>query len=154
MKSGILAIVAIMAVSFLIIEPSQPVAAGTIKWFGYEEGMIRAKADKKKVFLNFHAEWCTYCTKMNKETFTNSGIIAYLNDNFIPIKVDVDREKVVAGKYKVKGLPTTSFLNADGEDIGSQPGFIPANSMMSILKYIHTDSYKTMSMKDFLKKNP
>jgi len=154
MKSGVLAILAILTVSFLVIDSSASVAAETIKWYGYQEGMTRGKADNKKIFLNFHAEWCTYCTKMNKETFTNPAVIAYLNANFIPIKVDADREQTIAAKYKVKGLPSTWFLNSTGENIGSQPGFIPANNLIQILKYIHTDSYKTMAMKDFLKKNP
>ena len=36
-----------------------PVAshAGPIKWEAYKDGMIRAKAEKKKVFVNFYADW-------------------------------------------------------------------------------------------------
>ena len=143
-----------MAAGFLSAETPAVNAADRIKWYGYEEGIARGKAENKKLFLNFHAEWCTYCTKMDRETFANPTVVAYLNENFIPIKVDADREKKVAVQYKVQGLPSTWFLTPAGEQIGSQPGFIAAKNLLSLMKYIHTDSYKTIAYKDFVKKNP
>jgi thiol:disulfide interchange protein len=42
--------------AFLMMIPPSAQAEG-IKWFSYNDGLKRAKAENKKIFLNFHAEW-------------------------------------------------------------------------------------------------
>ena len=123
-----------------------------IKWYSYEEGIERGKEEKKNVFLNFYTQWCGYCKKMDKETFANSSIIAYLNENFISIKVNSDKERQIANYYYVNGLPTSWFLSKEGSKISSLPGYIPSDMLINILKYIHTDSYKKMNFRKFMKK--
>ncbi|MEW6259284.1 MAG: DUF255 domain-containing protein [Thermodesulfobacteriota bacterium] len=137
---------------WLVIFGLQTAHAAEIQWMKYEEGLARANSNHKKIFLNFHAEWCVYCTKMNKETFTNPALIAYMNENFVPIKVDSDKEPAIAQRYRVQGLPTSWFLTDKGEQIANQPGFIPAEHLLNMMKYVSTDSYKTLSFKEFLKK--
>ena len=121
-----------------------------IKWHTYEEGMALGKNEKKKVFLTFYADWCRYCKIMDKKTFKDNSIISYLNENFIAIKVNSDNERKLAANYKVTGLPATCFIAETGENIGSQPGYIPPETMMPLLKYIHTDSYKKMNWEKFM----
>jgi thioredoxin-related protein len=123
-----------------------------INWLKYDEGLVRAKSENKKIFLNFHADWCRYCAKMEKETFTFKAIIAYLNENFVPIMVDSDKEKKIAGAYGVRALPTSWFLEPDISKISTLPGYVDAKQLLSILKYIKTESYKKMSFQDFISK--
>lgn len=130
---------------------SSRISSTGIKWYSYEEGIARGKAEGKNVFLNFYARWCGFCKKMDNETFTNSSIIDYLNENFISIKVNSDKEKRIANSYYVNGLPTSWFLSKEGTKISSLPGYIPSEMLINILKYIHTDSYKKMKFKKFLK---
>lgn len=149
-KSALLA--AVFAVSlFFGIVVSEAAAAGTIKWHSFNEGVALGKNQKKKVFVNFFADWCAYCKQMDKETFNDSAVGAYLNKNFIAVKVDADQETQLATEYNVQGLPVSTFIAENGELIGSQPGYIAPNQMMPLLKYIHSDSYKTMSFRSFLK---
>jgi thioredoxin-related protein len=131
--------------------PSQSLSAETIKWHSYDEGMSLGKSQQKKIFINFFAEWCGYCVKMDKSTFVDPEIVSYLNKNFIAIKVDSDRQGAVASRYKVRGLPSSWFVSDNGEQIGNYPGYIPAGNLLPILKFIHTDSYKQMAFKDFMK---
>ncbi len=133
------------------VHPSSGYAVETIKWYSYKEGMALGKSEQKKVFVNFFADWCGYCAKMDKETFTNPKIISFLNKNFIPVKVNYDRDNQIASRYQVHGLPSTWFFAEDGRQIGSQPGYIPASNLMTILKYVQSDSYKKMSFDNFLK---
>ena len=112
-------------------------AVEVINWRSYEEGLVVGKAEKKKVFLHFYADWCVYCGKMAKETFQNPAVISYLNNNFIPVRVDTDREPATAGQYGVTGLPSTWFLTEMGEAIGTIPGFIPPDALLSMLKEVN-----------------
>ena len=126
-------------------------AAGGIRWFAYDEGMALGRQEGKKIFLSFHADWCAFCKKMEKESFSKPAIIDYLNKHFISIKVNTDEERDTAVKYFVRGLPVTWFLEPDGTKIGGNPGYIPPKQLLALLKYIHTDSYKTMQFNEFQK---
>jgi thioredoxin-related protein len=124
----------IAALLLLLMAGSPPLsaAADRIEWHTYDAGMSRSKFEKKKVFLYFYAEWCTYCRDMDLKTFKDPAVIGALNRNFIPIRVDADREPAAATLFRVKGLPDTWFLAESGTVIGHRPGFIPADQLMKI----------------------
>ena len=107
-----------------------------IEWHSYEDGMARGKFEKKAVFLHFTADWCYYCEVMDKETFQDPAIISSLNENFISIKVDYDRESRTSDFYRVRGLPDTVFIAEDGQIIGRRPGYIPPELLKRILESI------------------
>lgn len=123
-----------------------------IQWSSYAEGRQRGESENKKVFLVFNADWCRYCLQMEKETFQNPTVIAYVNRNFIPVSVNSDKEQEIAAKYNVRGLPSTWFISEKGDRIGNRPGYIASDEMLKILKYIGTDSYLSMSFKTFMEK--
>ena len=108
-----------------------------INWRSYEEGLVVSKAEKKKVFLHFYADWCVFCGKMAKETFQNPDVVAYLNNHFIPIRVDTDKAPNTAALYGVTGLPSTWFLTERGEAIGAVPGFIGPEALLAMLKEVY-----------------
>jgi len=128
-----------------------PAASGGIQWHSYETGMELGKKENKKIFLHFWAEWCDYCKQMARETFTDSAVIAYLNKNFISIKVNSDKERALVSEYNVRGLPDNWFIDEKNVIIGNHPGYIPPDKLLPQLRYIHTDSYKKMSYSKFLK---
>ena len=107
-----------------------------IEWHSYEDGMARGKFEKKAVFLHFTAEWCYFCEVMDKETFQDPEIISSLNENFISIKVDYDRETRTSDLYRITGLPDTIFIAQDGQIIGRRPGYIPPELLKRIIDSI------------------
>jgi thioredoxin-related protein len=119
---------------------SGPAAADKIEWHTYDSGMARSKFEKKKVFLHFYADWCGYCAEMERKTFKDPAVIAALNRNFIPIRVDSDRDKQTALLYRVKGLPDTWFISESGDVIGHRPGYIPTDQLLGILNAVTTEA--------------
>jgi thioredoxin-related protein len=107
-----------------------------IEWHSYDDGMARGKFEKKKVFIHFTAAWCYYCGVMERETFKDPAIITSLNENFISIRVDFDKETNTSNLYGVKGLPDTIFIAENGSIIGRRPGYIPPDIMKVILNTI------------------
>ncbi len=133
-------------------EKTNLAAKGTgIGWQDYTPGMAMAAKGSKSIFLYFHAPWCTYCTKLKKTTFKDKKNLAYLENNFISIQVNTDKNQVLSNEWKVKGLPTLWFLEPDGTKVNSIPGYLDAAQLLLVLKYIHTKSYDTMSFQDFMK---
>jgi len=123
----------------------------SIDWQPYAKGIDVAKAEDKPLFLYFHADWCTYCKKLKKTTFADKDVLNYLNDNFISITIDTEKEKAFASQWGIKGLPTLWFLESDSSKISNLPGYVGPEQFLVILKYIRTQSYEKMSFAEFVK---
>lgn len=128
----LLSIMLFLSVGLLNVAHSSSI----ITWYGYDEGIALGKAAEKKVYLHFYADWCKVCKKMEKNTFQNPSVIAYLRENFISIKVNFDREKEISSDYGVRGVPINWFITESGEKIGPIPGYIPSERFLLILKNI------------------
>jgi thioredoxin-related protein len=129
---------AILMVFFMIgLGIENPWAASDkIEWHSYESGMARSRFEKKNVFLYFYTETCAYCGEMERKTFKDPVVIATLNRNFIPIRVDADREKAVASDFRIQAVPDSWFFTENREIIGHRPGFFPPDLMVKILTAI------------------
>jgi thioredoxin-related protein len=114
--------------------------AQQINWYAYQEGSDLARRQKKNIVIYFHAEWCTYCVQMEKETFTDPAVIDFLNKQAIAIKVDVDHEKRIARQFGVRGLPATFLLMTNGHQVGPLPGYIPPRNYLAMLSRIFSQS--------------
>lgn len=112
------------------------VFASEIQWHSYDSGMARGKFENKRVFLHFTAAWCYYCEVIDNQTFKDPAVISALNENFIAIKVDYDKERDTSSFYRVQGLPDTIFIAENGEIIGRRPGYITAEQLNLILESI------------------
>lgn len=134
----------------MFLLPVHATAENDIKWYSHDEGLVLGKIENKKLFVHFWAEWCTYCKKMEKNTFQDAAVIAYLNANFIPVKVNTSSERELAAQYNIRPIPDNWFLAPNGERISNQAGYIEADMMMKILEYIHSDSYLDTSFMKFV----
>ena len=105
-----------------------------IRWQSFADGMARGKSENKMVFLHFYAEWCATCKVMEEKTFKDAGVIASLNMDYIPIKIDVDRNKKISEMFKIKLLPDTWFIAENNEIIGYRPGYISPEQLKALLK--------------------
>ncbi|MBU4260089.1 MAG: thioredoxin family protein [Proteobacteria bacterium] len=121
-----------------------------IRWYTYKQGIELNKKEGEKIFLYFYTDLCAYCKKMEKETFNDYSVVSYLNENFIPIKVNSDREIKIALDFGIRGVPSTCFIAENGERISSLLGYIPPKRLLNILKYINTDSFKKMDFRKFM----
>jgi len=133
--------------------PQYAFSSGNIKWHSYKGGMESGKKNQKKVFLYFYSDSCGYCEEMEKVTFKDRSVIDILNKNFISVKVNADKEKKAASSYNVRGLPSNWFVRENGETISNLPGYVPPDTFFFVLRYIYTESYKSMSFKTYVNNN-
>ncbi len=137
----VLALGLALAVGYVFL-PSKPVVsyAAAVNWHTYKEGTDLARRQKKNMVIYFHADWCTFCGQMEKETFGDAAVIDFLNKQTIAIKVDVDQENRIARQFGVRGLPATFLLLNNGKQVGPLPGFIPPRAYLAMLSKILSPS--------------
>ncbi len=137
----------------LILPPLHAIAgeSGKIKWLSYNEAQKQKIGDGRKFFVYFHADWCTYCHKLETTTFTDADVAEYINTNYTAVLIDSDKEKKLASRFRVQGLPDLRFLDPEGKSIARWPGYIESGPLLNLLRFIHTDSYETMNFREFVK---
>lgn len=100
----------------LILALAFPALAQTnFRPVSYEEAIVTAKAENKLVFIDFYTSWCGPCKMMAKDVFPQKIMGDYLNERFVCIKLDAEKEgKEAAKRYEVKAYPT--FIGIDGSE--------------------------------------
>jgi len=144
----------IIALSCLMLSPlTEATAKDTtqINWIDFDKAQKQGETQSQKFFLYFYADWCGYCRKLEKTTFSDKTVANYINNNFIPVRINSERMPKVAARYGVQSFPDMRFLTPKGENIARWPGYIEAEQLLPLLKYIQTDSYLKMNYRDFLK---
>lgn len=122
-----------------------------INWLGFDAAQKQGNPVNKKYFIYFFSDHCGYCRKLEQKAFSDSDIIRYINENFVPVRVNTDKELKLAQRYRVQGVPDLRFLSPEGEAIARWPGYTEPDYLLALLKFVHTDSYKKMHFREFLK---
>lgn len=134
-----------------------------IKWASLEEAQAEAAETGKKVLIFGYADWCTYCMKMRKETYTDEKVRKAIYGDFIPVQLNGEAETEVTfneetykswelGRYlRLTSFPTHYFIDSDGTILGAQPGFLPAEIFEPLLRYIGEDQFGKVKFEDYLK---
>ncbi len=104
----------------------------------FEDVLKESKRLNKPIFLDFTANWCKSCAKMEKETFANPIIANQLNSDFIAYKVNLDETegKSIAKKYNITDFPSFLFLSNNTIKIGLIKGFYFANQFKKEMEKI------------------
>ena len=111
-----------------------------IRWGNnLDSALTIASKNNKIIMIDFMAEWCPPCQKMEKETFSNVDIIKKSND-FIQIRIDIDKQQNIAKKYNGNarkyggiGIPNILFLDKDKNIISHIVGFHDVVRLMGII---------------------
>ncbi len=108
-------------IGFTLNEDKENTAPGKtgIVWLK-DEGLAlsQAKSQRKPMMIDFTADWCPVCKRLEHETFSDPSVIE-ASKRFICVRIDCtdtnDPEiRKLWSKYNVVGLPTIAFLDSHG----------------------------------------
>ena len=85
--------------------------------------------DNKPVIVDFHAVWCGPC-KTQSPILKDLAI--ELGDKIRVIKIDVDQNNEIAGRYQIQSVPTIMVFK-NGNVIYKQPGVHSKTQLMNII---------------------
>jgi thiol-disulfide isomerase/thioredoxin len=72
----------------------------------FTTALERATGERKLLLVDATAEWCGPCHMMDRTTWVDPAVVAWLGDHAFAIQVDVDAQKDVARELNIQAMPT------------------------------------------------
>jgi thioredoxin 1 len=85
--------------------------------------------DSRPVIVDFHALWCSPC-KMQSPILKE--VAGELGDKVKIIKIDVDQNSEIAGRYNIQSVPTLIIFK-NGKLLWRQSGVVSKSQIKSVL---------------------
>ncbi len=82
------------------------------------------------VLIDFYADWCGPCKMLSPIL---KEVKAELGDRIKVLKIDVDSNAAIAGRYQIRGVPTM-ILFKEGEIRWRKSGVLPKHTLLEELK--------------------
>ncbi len=143
-----------------------------VHWMTLPQALEAQKKHPKKIFIDFYANWCANCKKLETSTFLHSVIAEYLNNNFYAVRFNSEGNDAISfagqtftnpefkqGKQKntlhqftqymnVNAVPTFVFLDENAAPITLLQGALTAKELEPYLPFIAKDEYKKVNTRD------
>ncbi|MBD3221983.1 DUF255 domain-containing protein [bacterium] len=120
-------------------------AGGDIDWRTHEQALPEAAESGKPIIIHFTAEWCSWCTKMKNETYTDPEVARLMTGDFVTAMVDSDHNPLLSWIYGVQSLPTIWILDSEGQGITRINGYKDARSFETYLTWVASGEHHSQS---------
>lgn len=144
--------------------------AGPLAWMNLEEAAGKLQQEERPVLIDLYTSWCGWCKQMDRKTYSNKQVAAYLQEKFYPVKVDAETHAVITWKgktyrfnidyrsnefavYLTKGkleFPTTIIIPPGGEP-QAIPGYMEPKELELLVKYFGEGKYNKVGFDEFQK---
>jgi thiol-disulfide isomerase/thioredoxin len=90
----------------------------------FDEAMAASAQENKPIFMDCFTTWCGPCKWMTANIFTDAAVAQYFNENYICLKVDMEKGEglELARTYGIRAYPTLLFLDSEGGLLLAQVG--------------------------------
>jgi thioredoxin-related protein len=107
-----------------------------IEWMKFEDAVAANEKNPKMLLVDVYTDWCGWCKKMDKETFTNPKVIKYVNSQFYPVKLNAEdtkrtfnfmgkeyNESQIAAAMRVRSYPNFVVIEPKLQNLAQLPGY-------------------------------
>jgi len=151
---------------FTLLLGTATITAQKINWVTMDEALAAQKENPKKIMMDVYTTWCGPCKLLDKNTFSNPDVIAYINKNYYAVKFNAEGTEPIthdgftytnpnyqegrrgrnathffADALKLQGYPSIVFFEDDGGLIQAVPGYKTPKQLEIYLKMVATNEY-------------
>lgn len=151
----------------------QEMQSQQVEWLSWEEAteLAQTEANPKKIFIDVYTDWCGWCKRMDKDTFQNPEVAAYMSANFYMVKMDGEGKDPIDFKGKTYtyvpsgrrgyhqfaasllqgrlSYPTVVFMDEQLNMLSPVPGYQKPEPFLNIARYFGDNVYKVKDWKSY-----
>ena len=155
----------------IITSSAVPAKKDKINWITLKELQVAYNRQPKPIIIDVYTSWCGWCKVMDKDTYGNDNVAAYINAHYYAVKFDAEStEPVVLGTKKYAynpdnkvhelalyllfgrmGYPTTVLFSSIDAQPAPLSGYLKPSELEPPLKFFGDGIYKTQNFPDFMK---
>ena len=137
-------------------------AGEKLAWLAFDVATQQAAKQGKHLIVDIYTTWCGWCKVMDRQTYGDPQVSAYLTENFVLAKVNGESsaklhwkgkeltERQFAKEVGVSGYPATYFMKPDAELLGGVAGYIKSPDFMTYARYVHTKWYERGNVQEYV----
>ncbi|HEV3384602.1 MAG TPA: DUF255 domain-containing protein [Gemmata sp.] len=113
---------------------ANPAIAQDVAWRrDYAAARKEATETGKPLLMDFGTEACVWCRKLDASTFRDARIVKLLNERFIPVKIDANRDIRLTQALAIDSYPTIVLASSDGKVLGRHVGYADVSELNALL---------------------
>src|SRR5450432_42491 len=145
--------------------------AEKLKWMTLKEAQEAMLTEKRPILIDLYTDWCGWCKVMDKKTYSNSKVIAYLQQNFYTVKLNAETKETVNWNEKAYNFndanrtndfalfltygrlyyPTTVIMPLDNSGPQPVPGYLEPKELELIVRYFGDGKYGKQPFEEYQK---
>ena len=142
-----------------------------VQWLTVEQLHAAYRQNPKPILVDIYTNWCGWCKVMDKETYNNDKVAAYINEKYYAVKINAEskdsiewngkkygynatnkvNELAVYLMYGQMSYPSTIFLSSLNAQAANMAGYLKPKQIEPPLKYFGDGAYKTKDYPAFMK---
>jgi thioredoxin-like negative regulator of GroEL len=125
------------AASPAVSRAEETAAVAEIRWrTDYGQAIKEASEKKLPLAIDVGTTNCFWCKKLDETTFRDPHVIRALNDSFIPLKINGDRDAALVQQLKITSYPTVVLAGPDKRILDTIEGYQEAEKFRDRLQRI------------------
>lgn len=157
----------------VLLLAAAPLKAQELQWMSWEEAvaLVQSEQQPKKIFVDVYTDWCGWCKRMDKDTFQDPEVAAYMRENFYMVKLDAEQQEPILYKGQTfsfvpsgrrgyhelaaallqgrMSYPTVVFLDEQLNMLSPVPGYQQPEAFMKVARYFGDNIYKDQDWKSY-----
>ena len=164
--TGILIFIVLFFVTVSFTPPKDKV-----QWLTLQQLKEMYAKKPKPILVDVYTSWCGWCKVMDKETYGNDKVAAYVNEHYYAVKFDAERKDSVEWNGKKYGysklnkvnelaifltfgqmsFPTTVFVTSLNAQPAPLSGYLKPKEIEAPLRFFGDEFYKSKTFPEYNK---
>lgn len=159
--------------AFVLFVSSVHAQKDKINWMSLEQALVAQSNEPRKIIMDVYTTWCGPCKMLDTNTFQNSDVVEYVNQNYYAVKFNAEGKEAIKYKdlefanpqfdpnrqgrnaqhelaqaLKITAYPTIVFFNENGDTLLPVPGYKTPSQLELYLKLFYNDDHEKISSQE------
>lgn len=98
------------------------------------DAFVEARRTGRPILVYVTSERCTFCRKMERETWSDPEVAQLVSAEFVPLKLRPDTHPEEVATLRVRAFPTTVLVAPDGRPLAARTGYLQSAKLVELLR--------------------